>query len=69
MESDKRKCNICQLEKSRILAGKFDSKNKRYNDETGKAWRGSICPDCHRLDIKRRMQAMRVLRKSLKDDE
>lgn len=69
MESDKRKCNICQQDKTRILIGKFDDKNKRYNDESGKAWRGSVCPDCHREDIKRRMQAMRLLRKSLKGVE
>ena len=67
MELDKRKCKLCEQEKTRILVGKFDSRNKRYDDETGKAWRGNICPTCHKEDIKRRMQAMRVLRKSLKD--
>lgn len=66
MEVDDRKCKKCEQMKKRILVGKFDNRNKRYNDENGKAWRGSICPDCHRLDIKQRMQMMRVLRKSLK---
>ena len=66
MESDTRNCKICLQPKKRILVGKFDSRNKRYDDETGKSWRGNICPGCHKEDIKRRMQAMRVLRKSLK---
>lgn len=67
MESDIRICKICQKPKTRILVGKFDNKNKRYEDENKKAWRGSVCPECHKEDIKRRMQAMRVLRKSLND--
>lgn len=66
MESDQRVCKKCNQPKTRILVGKFDHKNKRYNDENGKAWRGSVCPSCHKEDIKSRMQAMRVLRKSLK---
>jgi hypothetical protein len=66
MESDIRKCKVCLELKHRRLVGKFDSRNKRYDDETGKSWRGNICPVCHKEDIKRRMQAMRVLRKSLK---
>lgn len=65
MESDIRNCKVCLQPKKRILVGRFDSKNKRYNDENGKSWRGNICPECHKLDIKSRMQAMRVLRKSL----
>lgn len=68
MEEDLRICKICQKPKKRILAGKFDNKNKRFNDESGKAWRGSTCPDCHREDIRRRMMAMRILRKSLKNE-
>lgn len=68
MESDKRHCKKCNELKTRILVGKFDDKNKRYNDESGKAWRGSICPPCHKEDIRQRMKAMRVLRKSLQDE-
>lgn len=66
MEIDKRKCKVCQQEKTRILIGKYDVKNKRYEDELGKCWMGNKCPQCHSQDIKQRMQAMRVLRKSLK---
>ena len=65
MELDKRKCKLCEQEKTRILVGKYDAKNKRYEDETGKCWMGNKCPQCHTKDIKSRMQAMRVLRKSL----
>ena len=67
MEENKKVCKKCLVEKVRNLSGKFDSYNKRYDDENGKAWRGFVCPDCHKVDIKNRMQAMRVLRKTLSD--
>lgn len=35
--------------KSRIFDGKFDNKNKRWNDETGSAWNGLRCPACHKI--------------------
>lgn len=69
MESDQRVCKKCQQSKTRILVGKYDNKNKRYNDENGKAWRGSVCPPCHKEEIRARMQAMRVLRKAMKVQE
>jgi type II secretory ATPase GspE/PulE/Tfp pilus assembly ATPase PilB-like protein len=68
-ENNLRKCKKCLQDKQRNLVGKFDDNNKRYNDETGKAWSGNTCPVCHSLDIKSRMQAMRLLRKSLKVEE
>lgn len=69
METDDRKCKICLRMKKRILVGKFDARNKRYNDENGKSWRGNICPSCHKEDIRSRMKAMRVLRRLLKVEE
>lgn len=63
IESNKRVCKVCNQEKDRILVGKFDNRNKKYQDESGKTWNGNICPSCHKDNIKRRMQAMRVLKK------
>ena len=46
-EKNLRKCKVCGEMKSRILDGKFDDKNKRWKDETGKLWNGNICPVDH----------------------
>lgn len=64
-ESNLRECKICKQLKQRIAAGKFDDKNKRYNDENGKAWMGNTCSSCHKEEIRKRMKAMRAIRKSL----
>jgi type II secretory ATPase GspE/PulE/Tfp pilus assembly ATPase PilB-like protein len=68
MESNITQCKICSQLKKRTLVSKYDNRNKRYDDDAGKAWRGLVCPSCHKEDIRKRMQAMRVLRKSLKED-
>ncbi len=65
MESNKRVCKVCQVEKDRILVGKFNDKDKKYHDGDGLTWNGNTCGSCHKLEVKRRMQAMRVLRKSV----
>lgn len=65
MESNKRICKVCQVEKDRILVGKFNDKDKKYHDGDGLTWNGNKCGKCHKEEVKRRMQAMRVLRKSI----
>jgi hypothetical protein len=45
-EINKSTCRVCGEIKTRIQAGEFDSKNKRWIDETGKQWNGRKCPDC-----------------------
>lgn len=36
----------CGELKTRKQDGEFDSKNKRWVDETGRQWNGRKCPDC-----------------------
>ena len=49
-------CRICQETKLRIEDGKYGaSRNKRWRDEEGKIWRGRVCPDCHKTEMKDRM--------------
>lgn len=46
MEENIRKCKSCGEMKKRILAGKFNEKDKKWVDESQKLWNGSICPVC-----------------------
>lgn len=64
MEENLRACKVCQQLKQRILVGKFDTKNKRYHDESGKTWSGSVCPACHQERMKNNMKALRVKRQN-----
>lgn len=49
-------CRSCEETKLRIEDGKYgSSKNKRWRDENGHLWRGRVCPDCHKLEMKDRM--------------
>lgn len=66
MESNKRICKECKQEKDRILVGRFNDKDKKYHDGDGLTWNGNSCGLCHKEIIRRRMQAMRILRKALK---
>lgn len=58
-EQDTKMCKICNQMKKRILAGKFDYKNKKWVDETGKLWNGRICPSCQNNSAKINMQKLR----------
>lgn len=62
MEVNKRICKVCKELKDRILVGKFDDKNKKYHDETGKSWNGSTCPGCHVEQVRIKMKLTRSLR-------
>jgi hypothetical protein len=60
MESDKRVCKLCNLLKDRILIGKYpDNKNKKYTDDLGKLWNGSVCGSCN---VKRSHENMKKIR-------
>ena len=49
-------CKICAESKERIEDGKYgESRNKRWRDESGRLWRGRVCPDCHKTEMKTRM--------------
>jgi len=62
-EQNLRKCNKCNQLKQRILTGKFDDKNKKYQDESGKTWAGSVCPPCHKERMRINMKVLRTLKK------
>lgn len=47
VETNKRICKRCNKIKDRIQAGKFpNNKDKKWVDDTGKQWSGSMCPAC-----------------------
>lgn len=54
-------CRTCEQPKERIEDGKYGaSRNKRWRDETGRLWRGRVCPDCHKIEMKDRMVKLRA---------
>lgn len=53
-------CKVCKQIKSRLQAGKFDEKNKKWVDEKGKLFNGKVCPDCHRDKMKEQVKAKRA---------
>lgn len=41
------KCSKCGEVKERIPVGKSpNGSRKYYEDETGRKWKGKVCPDC-----------------------
>lgn len=54
-------CKICKEFKERILLGKFDDKNKKWVDATGKLFNGKTCPACHKVKIKENMRKLRAI--------
>ena len=68
MEKNDRLCKRCALLKPRIESGRFpDGKNKKYVDESGKLWNGSVCPDCNVSRSHNNMNKLRSKRKELKN--
>lgn len=48
METDKRKCKVCNEEKTRELVGRYpDGRNKKFRDDSGKLWNGNVCGSCN----------------------
>lgn len=67
MEKNDRLCKQCMLLKVRIESGKYpDGKNKRYTDDSGKLWNGSVCPDCNVSRSHNNMNKLRAKRKELR---
>lgn len=59
MESNLRICKTCRILKSRTQIGNYNTKDKKYVDETGKAWNGSTCPSCNANRLKNHMRTKR----------
>jgi hypothetical protein len=67
MEKNARLCKRCGLLKDRIESGKYpDGKNKRYTDESGKLWNGSVCAECNTKRSHENMKKLRAKRKELR---
>lgn len=59
IESNLTICKLCGELKQRIQDGMFNTKDKRWMDETGKLWMGKICPPCNKQRTKELMKAKR----------
>ena len=60
MESNVRICKKCNQLKNRIEAGKFpNGKDKKWADESGKLWNGSVCGGCTVIKAKETMKVLR----------
>ncbi len=59
MEINKTICKTCGQLKDRISAGKFNVKDKKWTDETGKLWNGKNCPSCNSIRVKELMRQKR----------
>jgi hypothetical protein len=65
MEKNDRLCKRCGLLKSRTQTGIYpDGKNKKFTDDSGKLWNGSVCGDCN---VKRSLENMKKLRTKRKE--
>lgn len=63
VEANIRQCKVCKRLLSRVLDGKFNTKDKKWIsfDEEGKPglWNGNTCPSCNRERVKNHMKALR----------
>lgn len=59
-EQNLRKCKMCGELKLRILAGKFESNNKKWVNEENKQWVGSVCPTCNKQRSQNNMRRLRL---------
>lgn len=70
METDKRLCKLCDTLKARTLVGKFpDGKNKKFSDESGKLWNGSVCGTCNVKRSHENMKRLRQRQRSIPSEE
>lgn len=57
MERNLTICKECKEIKGRSIDGKYNHKDKRYVDDNGKLWNGTVCPQCHAKKTAERMRA------------
>lgn len=67
MEKNKVRCKVCLVEKERILAGKYNFKDKKWVDDQGRAFNGKTCPTCYQRQVAERMRMLREKRKREKE--
>jgi len=60
-EVNKRICKGCKLIKDRISDGTFkNTKNRKWRDESGGLWNGSVCSVCNTNRLKDHMKSKRA---------
>lgn len=59
MEINKTICKKCGQIKDRISTGKFNNKDKKWSDETGKLWNGRTCGSCNTERVRTLMRNKR----------
>lgn len=59
MEINKTICKTCGQIKDRIADGKYNAKDKKWIDETGKPWNGKCCGSCNSNRVKELMRNKR----------
>lgn len=58
---DRRICKSCKVIKDRIPDGVFKNpKNKKFRDEDGGLWNGSLCSKCNTERLKNHMKIKRT---------
>lgn len=62
METNKTICKTCGQIKDRIEAGKYNSKDRKWVDESNKSWNGKNCPPCNSLRVKELMRNKRSVK-------
>lgn len=66
MESNLRKCKICNETKNRIYEGKYpNGRDKKWRDDKGLLWVGNICGECNQQRSKGVMKKVRLNEKKL----
>lgn len=65
METNLTTCKLCQQNKIRIFVGKFPSRSRKYQDENGALWSGTICPPCNKARLKEIMRVKRAASKQI----
>ena len=63
METDIRVCKSCQKLRKRVFAGRYRGKDKRFVDENGLLWNGSVCGLCNIARVRNHMAKLRQERK------
>lgn len=63
VEKNLRQCKQCGEKKLRVLAGRFNHKDKKYVDDSGGTWNGNTCPSCHKDKVKHGMRYNRFERR------
>lgn len=60
-------CKVCLKLKKKIQDGKYNAKDKRWQDDDGLLWSGKVCGSCNRERAKEVMRKARAKNEPKKD--